>query len=80
VVLERIAHDEPDDAPVGPLDDEHRARGHVRRVVRLHGRGHHPTRSTSGNCVRGMPDQEIRPAVPADTPAVKAVTDAAYEH
>ncbi|MDG9718127.1 GNAT family N-acetyltransferase [Streptomyces sp. DH24] len=27
-----------------------------------------------------MRDEEIRPAVPADVPAVKAVTDAAYEH
>lgn len=30
--------------------------------------------------VSGMPDDEIRAAVAADVPAVKAVTDAAYHH
>lgn len=30
--------------------------------------------------VRGMEEHEIRPAVAADVPAVKAVTDAAYHH
>jgi len=30
--------------------------------------------------VRGMEQDEIRPAVAADVPAVKAVTDAAYQH
>ena len=43
-----------------------------------------PLRECSGCAeaatVRSMHDLEIRPAVAADTPAVKSVTDAAYRH
>ncbi|GAB2885896.1 GNAT family N-acetyltransferase [Streptomyces deserti] len=37
-------------------------------------------RLRSGSYRSGMTDDEIRPAVAADVPTVKAVTDAAYHH